>query len=218
MFHVRHENTCLDYLHVLTRKMLSMEEEHTKAADKEKYLAKKAKKMGAINLSAQLDPKSPDFYYRFAGALAAVFAVDPLIVAQLYNYGYLSMPYIPEDWPMPNYAQVLTFRRKGRDPIEELLSFLVSHADPLWHESYQHSAFDKERLRSTISSIALIYSTAVIYVRWVSDRLWRDPFYLETQYGHYVKLLQTRIDAFKKGEAYVFDHMDECFNRPVFTR
>lgn len=185
-------------------------------SSQEKYLVEIAERMGKCIASERISPEREQWYYGYAGALAQVFDVDPLLVAQLVNLDYLSVPYVDEDTPLPCYAQLLTMTTTGRDSIGELLAYVTDYRDEAWREPYQHSSFDKARLRLTIAHIAKTYTSANAYFATVSERMWRRRDYLETRYEHYLVLLQKRIDAFLHyGTGYVFDRIED--NRVYFT-
>jgi hypothetical protein len=187
-----------------------------KSPSTEQYLSDMVEKMIGVDLNARVDRDSEHLYEKYLGALACTFDLNSKIVAQVANYDYVRLPHIPKDRPAPNYTQLLTLDQEAENAISELLSFLVDHAEADYREPYEHSIHDKERIRMAISGIAKTHGTALVYARWVSKRLWRAENYLEETYGHYVALLQKRIESFNQGRGFVFDHMVE--NRAVFIR
>lgn len=167
-------------------------------------------------LATPYDGNADDSHFRFAAALAQAFDVDPFIVAQISNYDYLRAPDANSDLPFPNCAQALTMHDADADPTSELLSFLVSHAEPTYDEPYQHSASDMMRIRQAIVKIATEHKTAAEYFRFVSRRLWRTEDYLANNYASYMKVLQDRLDHCKRGLAFVFCGMSQ-HGRPLFV-
>lgn len=173
--------------------------------------------MGNLEPSARVDDTHENYYYHYAGVLAKVFDVDPMIVAQLCNLDYVRLPHTKKDQPLSNYVQLLTATDKGESTMTELLSFMTDFGDPDYREPYQHTEQDRGRLRKAIYDIASKHGSAACYFKWVSLRLWQKESYLEETYPNYLLLLQKRIDAFKSGkQGYVFLHVKD--GRAIYTR
>lgn len=165
------------------------------------------------------DGDRTDVFYHFLAALAQALDLDPYIVAQVANMDSLRNPSRAQlkSGARLNGAQSLTFGGEATDPLTEVLSYLVDHCEPDYSEPYEHTAEDKARIRTALVAIATKYESAAEYFTSVSGRLWCPPNYMFESYKWYQETLQLRIDAYRRGEVFVFSHMNDC-GKPVFIQ
>lgn len=156
-----------------------------------------------------LQKASYDDYGKFAGALSQLFLVDHRVIGQLSNLDFLSRTCIKK--PL-NYIQWV---QKG-DNIDVILSYLFRKADLTWHEPYDHTELEKERIDDYIKTAAsniLKYikeltdvdtpvtseHVAKEYLKWVSFRFWQDPNVFLKRYGYYMKYIAKAFSPYITG-------------------
>ncbi len=131
---------------------------------------------------------------KFAGTLIHALDVQPLVVARLVALEYVTVPRLPKDDAAPNYVQLLTMEPRHRDPVREVLHYLVYERESQYSEAYQRDAFDQAARQHTLHSLRSYYRDAKFYGECVSLRLWCREDYMATHYTDELAQLQRLFD------------------------
>jgi len=126
-----------------------------------------------------------DDYGRFTGALAYIFVIDPLIIAQIANLDYLWRPNIKDK--AVNYIQWLTCDNVMRDPIEEVLCYLFCKKDSCYNEPYEFNLTELKRRADHKLKIIREHGNMDEYFKCVSLRLWKKEGFIEENYGYFTE-------------------------------